>query len=53
MYDRLKSLYLAGKLSDTQLDAAVTKGWITAAQAAEIRASMSAAPESVILDALN
>lgn len=41
MYDRLRSLYLAGSLSDAGLDNAVTKGWITQAQADEIRAAES------------
>lgn len=43
MYERLKSLYLDGRLSDAGLDNAVTKGWITEGQAAEIR---TAAAES-------
>lgn len=42
MYDRLHALYLAGSLTDAQLDNAVTKGWITAAQAAQIRADKAA-----------
>jgi len=37
MYDRLLALYLSGRLSDAGLDSAVTKGWITAEQAAQIR----------------
>lgn len=32
MYDRVRSLYLAGKLSDAGLDAAVTRGWATEEQ---------------------
>lgn len=37
MYERLERLYLGGRLTDTQLDNAVLKGWITAEQAEEIR----------------
>ena len=37
MYERLKRLYLAGSLTDAQLDKAVLKGWITSEQAQEIR----------------
>lgn len=36
MYERLKALYEAGKLSDLQIEMAVTKGYITQAQANEI-----------------
>jgi len=36
MYERLKRLYLAGSLTDAQLDNAVQKKWITATQAEEI-----------------
>ena len=36
MYERLKRLYLAGLLTDTQLDNAVQKKWIKAEQAEEI-----------------
>jgi hypothetical protein len=42
MYDRLRTLYLAGSLSDAGLDNAVTKGWITQAQADQIRADKAA-----------
>jgi len=38
MLDRLAALHAAGRLTDAQLDAAVARGWITAAQAAGIRA---------------
>lgn len=37
MYERLKRLYLSGDLSDTGLNNAVAKKWITAAQAEAIR----------------
>ena len=37
MYERLKRLYLEGRLTDAQLDKAVLKGWITSEQAQEIR----------------
>ena len=36
MYNRLKKLYLAGRLNDTGLENAVTRGWITEDQKAEI-----------------
>lgn len=36
MYNRLKKLYLAGRLNDTGLENAVAKGWITEEQKAEI-----------------
>ena len=36
MYKRLKKLYLAGRLNDTGLENAVTRGWITEDQKAEI-----------------
>lgn len=42
MYERLKALYLTGQLSDAGLNNAVTKGWITQAQADEIRAAKAA-----------
>lgn len=50
MYDRLLALYRQGRvpgtgsirLTDAQLDSAVTKGWITAQQAADIRAAVDA-----------
>lgn len=38
MYNRLKALYEAGKLSQEQLEKAVEKGWITGEQAGEILA---------------
>lgn len=37
MYERLERLYLEGRLTDTQLDNAVLKGWISAEQAQAIR----------------
>lgn len=33
MYERLRTLYADGRLSDAQLTAAVGKGWVTQAQA--------------------
>ncbi len=36
MFDRLKRLYDAGRLSDDGLAAAVTRGWITEDQQQEI-----------------
>ena len=36
MYKRLKKLYLAGRLNDTGRENAVTRGWITEDQKAEI-----------------
>lgn len=36
MYNRLKALYKAGKLSQEQLSAAVEKGWITETQKTKI-----------------
>lgn len=42
MYDRLHSLYLSGQLSDAGLQNAVTKAWITQAQADQIRADKAA-----------
>jgi hypothetical protein len=38
MYERLKYLYQIGKLTEAQLNVAVSKGWITEAQKAEITA---------------
>lgn len=38
MYATLHRLYLAGSLTDAGLDNAVTKKWITQAQADQIRA---------------
>lgn len=37
MYERLKSLYLKGSLTDSGLDRAVQKGWITISQGEEIK----------------
>lgn len=39
MYETLKRLYHSGRLASGQLAAAVEKGWITDAQAEEIRQS--------------
>ncbi len=39
MFERLKALYLEGKLTDAQLELAVTKGWITEEQKLEIIAA--------------
>lgn len=36
VYNRLKKLYLAGRLNDAGLGNAVTRGWITEDQKAEI-----------------
>lgn len=36
IYNRLKKLYLAGRLNDTGLENAVARGWITEDQKAEI-----------------
>jgi uncharacterized XkdX family phage protein len=36
MYERIKRLYLAGRLDADGVRNAVTKGWITAEQAEEI-----------------
>ena len=38
MFERLKALHDTGRLTDAQINAAVTRGWITDAQAAEILA---------------
>lgn len=42
MYDNIKRLYLEGKLSDTGLANAVTKGFVTQEQADEIKAAKAA-----------
>lgn len=53
MYDRLRTLYLTGQLSDAGLQNAVTKGWITQAQADQIRADKAAQDaEQAIIDGL-
>lgn len=36
MFERLKYLFDAGKLTTDQLDIAVSKGWITSGQKTEI-----------------
>ena len=36
MFERLKRLYAEGKINETGINNAVTKGWITQAQADEI-----------------
>lgn len=36
-YDSVRRLYLAGKLSEAGIQSAVTRGWITPEQAAEIQ----------------
>lgn len=38
MYERLRTMYLDGRLSDAGLDNAVKKRWITTEQAEAIRA---------------
>jgi hypothetical protein len=42
MYERLRVMYLDGRLTDAQLDAAVVKGYITQEQADQIRADKAA-----------
>lgn len=42
MYATLLNLYMTGRLNETGLDNAVTKGWITADEAAQIRAAKAA-----------
>lgn len=37
MFMRLKNLYLNGRLTDSGLEKAVQKGWITVEQAEEIK----------------
>lgn len=37
MYERIKSLYLAGRLTNAGLSRAVTIGWITAEQIENIK----------------
>lgn len=39
MFERLRILYHSGRLDDAGLDAAVSRGWISEEQAAEIRAA--------------
>lgn len=51
MYDRLLELYCSGRLNDAGLDTAVTKNWITAVQAAQIRA-VKAQRDADAVDAL-
>jgi len=36
MYSILKKMYVAGKLTETGLDNAITKGWITETEKEEI-----------------
>lgn len=36
MFERLKALYIAGKLAENQLNMAIEKGWITDIQKDEI-----------------
>ena len=36
MYETLRRLYRAGRLTEAQLDTAVTRGWITAEQRDQI-----------------
>jgi len=43
MYEVVKRLYLAGKLTDKGLVSAVTRGWITAEQSEEITRTGEAA----------
>lgn len=38
MFEKLQELYCQGRLTDAGLDCAVSKGWITAGQAVEIKA---------------
>lgn len=52
MYDYLRRLYLAGSLSDAGLQNAVTKGWITQAQADQIRADKAAQDGTTTVTAL-
>lgn len=37
MYQRLKALFKAGRINETQLDAAVSRGWITEEEATSIK----------------
>ncbi len=43
MYEVIKRLYLAGKLTDKGLVSAVTRGWITAEQSDKITRTGAAA----------
>lgn len=55
MYERIKALYFSGRLDDAGLDLAVAppKKWITAAEAAAIRAAkLQQAAENDIIDGL-
>jgi hypothetical protein len=40
MYSILKKMYVAGKLTETGLDNAIAKGWITEVEKEEILASL-------------
>lgn len=48
MYAYLLDMYLRGVLTDPALDAAVTKRWITAAEASEIRATKAARDAAIV-----
>ena len=54
MYEKLRDLYLSGRLNDAGLDNAVARGWITQEQADQIRADKQvqdeAQPEDEVLD---
>lgn len=50
MYTLIRSYYLSGRWTDAQLDAAVAKGYITAEQAAQIRADKAAQDAAVYDD---
>lgn len=53
MYAYLLGMYLRGVLTDPALDAAVAKKWVTADEAAEIRAAKAAQDAAVIAAADN
>ncbi len=42
MYETIRNMYLGGRMTDTQLTNAVTKKYITQAQADQIRADKAA-----------
>ncbi len=45
MYETVKRLYQAGKLTEKGLDAAIVKGWVTQAQAEALKQTEAEANE--------
>ncbi len=49
MYEMIRNMYLGGRMTDTQLANAVLKGYITQAQADQIKADKAALEAALLV----